>query len=318
MNLLPEASAGASQVDWLLASLLAISIAVMALVFSLMLFYVVRYRHDSKIDRGALAQKTWRIETVWTIATLIAFFGLFIWGANMFANEARPHANALTINVIGKQWMWKVEYPAGQREINALHLPVDRDVELLLTSEDVIHDFGLPEFRVKHDVLPGRYEALWLHPTRIGRYHLFCDQFCGTDHASMIGTVFVMSAPGIHQRWLVQYHNSEDMVAQGDALFVRYGCSGCHHTEHSGGGGTERAPSLSGVYMSPVPLSDGSTVIGDDRYLRDSILHPNEQVVASYAPVMPSYDKVIGEEDLMKIIAYIQSLAPRVSQARQP
>ncbi len=314
MNLLPQASFNAAETDWLIGSLLAISLAVLALVFGLIWVYVGRYRHDSPIDRGGMEQKTWRIETAWTAATLAAFFGLFIWGANLFVRIYRPARDPLTITVIGKQWMWKVEHPGGQKEINQIHIPVDRDVQLLLTSEDVIHDLGLPDFRVKRDVLPNRYEALPLRASETGTFHLFCDQFCGTDHASMIGTVTVMTAPD-YQQWLERNGTSEDLVAEGQALFIRNGCGGCHQNGLSGGAGTVRAPSLNGLYMSPVPLADGSAVIADDRYIHDSIIYPREQVVASYDPVMPSFDKVIPEEDLVKIIAYIKSLAPRVTQA---
>ncbi len=312
MNLLPEASENASEVDWLIASLLGISLAVMALVLGLMLLYIVRYRHGSKLDRGALGQKTWRIEAGWTAATLVAFFGLFVWGADLFVRIAQPHPNPLTITVIGKQWMWKVEYPGGQKEINRLHLPLGRNVQLLLTSEDVIHDFGLPAFRVKRDVLPGRYESLWLTPNRAGTYRLFCDQFCGTDHASMIGEVTVMTQPD-YQQWLEQTPTSQGLVAQGQALFISNGCSGCHRAGLSGGGGSVRAPVLNGLYMSPVPLSSGTTTIADDRYLHDAIVTPQQQIVARYAPVMPAFAGVIGEEDLLKIIAYIKSLAPQRS-----
>ena len=313
MGFLPQASSQAVETDWLIGSLFGISLLVLALVFGLMWVYMIRYRHDSPLDRGSMAQKTWRIEVGWTVATMVAFFGLFIWGANLFVRTYQPKDNPLTINVIGKQWMWKVEYPGGQKEINELHIPTGRNVQLILTSEDVIHDFGLPAFRLKRDVLPGRYEALWLNAERVGTYHLFCDQFCGTDHASMIGTVTVMSGPD-YEAWLGRSGTSQGLVAEGHALFIRNGCSGCHQAGLSGGGGTVRAPSLNGLYMNPVPLSDGTTVIADDKYIHDSIVYPKQQVVASYDPVMPSFNGVIGEEDLVKIIAYIKSLAPRVVQ----
>ena len=313
MMLIPAASALARETDWLLISLFGISMLVLALVFGLLFVYMVRYRHDSPLDRGNQAKKTWRIEVAWTGATLLAFFGLFIWGANLFVRDYQPHDRPLTINVIGKQWMWKTEYPGGQREINRLHIPVGRNIQLLLTSEDVIHDFGLPAFRIKRDVLPGRYEALWLRADRPGDYHLFCDQFCGTDHAAMIGVVTVMQAPD-YQQWLEQNGTSSGLVAEGHALFIRNGCDGCHQNGLSGGGGTVRAPSLNGLYMSPVPLSDRTVVIADDRYIHDSIIYPEAQIVASYEPRMPSFNHVIGEEDLVRIIAYIKSLAPRVVQ----
>lgn len=308
--LLPQASAHAVEVDAQLATLLMASVAVLALVFGLMFLYVVRYRADSNVNRGALAKKTWRIEIAWTAATLVIFFGLFLWGADLYVRLFRPpYRDALKIAVIGKQWMWKIEHPEGQREINSLHIPVNRSVELLMTSEDVIHDFDLPAFRIKRDVLPGRYETLWFKPDKVGSYHLFCSQFCGTDHASMGGQIVVLSAED-YQKWLSATGSGETLAAAGQALFIRYGCSGCHQAEGRGGNGTVRAPTLNGVYGSPVPLSDGTIVIADDRYIRDSILMPKSQLVASYEPVMPSFAGVLNEEDLVKLIAYIKSLAP--------
>lgn len=290
--------------DYLLLGLVLVSIAVLALVFGLMLLYVVRYRHNSPIKRGEVAEKSFRFEISWTIATLVVFFGLFIWGSFIYVAEFQPPKSALKIYVVAKQWMWKVEHPGGQREIDALHVPVNKPVELIMTSQDVIHDFFVPAFRIKRDVLPGQYETLWFNARKTGAYQLFCAQFCGASHAAMIGTVYVMSAPD-YANWLARNGASSTLVAQGRALFVRYGCDGCH-----GGRGTVRAPPLDGLFGSPVPLSDGTTVIADEAYIRDSILQPDKQVVASYAPVMPSFSGVIGEDDLVKLIAYVESLAP--------
>lgn len=313
---LPAASANAPEVDYLLLALLVISGAVLALVFGLMLFYMVKYRASSGIDRGAVAQKTWRIETAWTVATLVIFFGLFVWGADLYVRLFQPPAGALKIYVIAKQWMWKVEHIGGQREIDAVHLPIGRPIELVMTSEDVIHDFSVPAFRIKHDVLPGRYETLWFTAERPGTYHLFCTQLCGTGHANMVGEIVAMPAPD-YQKWLEQNGASETLAAAGKTLFMRYGCSGCHGGNGAGGSqaaSTARAPPLAGLYGSPVPLSDGTVVTADDRYIRDSILTPKMQVVASYAPVMPSFAGQVGEEDLLKLIAYIKSLAPERPQ----
>jgi cytochrome c oxidase subunit 2 len=315
MGLLPQPSAVSVEVDWLIGSLLGISLLVLGLVFGLMWLFIVRYRLDDKRDRGNGETKTWRIEVAWTAATLVAFFGLFIWSAELFVRIHEPKPDPLTINVIGKQWMWKIEYPGGQREINALHIPVDRNVQLLLTSEDVIHDFGLPDFRIKRDVLPNRLDAIWLNAERPGTYRLFCNQFCGTDHAAMVGSVIVME-PDAYARWLESNGTSQDLVADGHALFIRYGCDGCHQNGLSGGGGTVRAPSLNGLFMSPVPLEDGQVVIADDRYLYDSIVFPQAQVVASYQPLMPSFARVIPEADLLRIVAYIKSLGSQVRADR--
>jgi cytochrome c oxidase subunit II len=238
------------------------------------------------------------------------FFGLFIWGANLFVRLQQAPTNALRVYAIGKQWMWKIEHAGGQREINTLHVPVNTPIEVLLTSEDVIHDFFVPAFRIKRDVLPDRYDSVWFTATKTGTYHLFCSQFCGTLHASMIGQVIVMPAQD-YQRWLQQNGTSESLVAQGQTLFMRFGCSGCHGSNGAGGpqsGSLVRAPPLAGLYGSPVTLTDGRVEIADDRYIRDCILLPETERVASYPPVMPSFAGQISEDDLLKIIAYIKSL----------
>jgi len=315
--LLPAASTNAVEVDTLLWALFGVTVLVLALVFGLMLTYVVRYRHTSAEDRGKPGEKTWRFEIAWTGATLVLFFGLFVWGANLYVRQFQPPANSLRIAVVGKQWMWKAEHPGGQREINALHVPAGRAVELLMTSEDVIHDFAIPAFRIKHDVLPGRYESLWFTATEVGTYHLFCTQFCGMDHSSMGGEVVVLSQPD-YEHWLADNAASVSLVAQGRALFTRYGCSGCHQAEGRGqaaaadrtqGYSSVRAPPLDGVYGHPVPLNDGRVVVADDRYVRDSILMPARDIVAGYENRMPNFTGVVTEADLFRLVAYIKSLA---------
>ena len=312
MNLwLPAASTNSAEVDHLLWALLSISLAVLALVFGLMFRYIVKYRAGSPLDRGVVAQKTWRLETAWTAATLLVFFGLFIWGANLYLRLSQPPRDALQIYVVAKQWMWKVEHVGGQRELNALHVPTGRPIELVMTSEDVIHDFSVPAFRLKHDVLPDRYETLWFTASRPGTYSLYCTQFCGLDHSKMGGVVVVMQPPEF-QSWLAQNGVDQTLAAQGQVLFMRYGCGGCHGGNGAGGSdaqSTVRAPSLQGLYGAPVPLSDGTIVVADDRYIHDSIVQPQGQIVAGYAPIMPSFAGQIGEEDLLKLIAYIKSLA---------
>lgn len=289
--------------DWLLLGLLLVSAAVLGLVFGLMLYYLVRYRYNSPVNRGNIQERSFRFEMSWTAATLVVFFGLFIWGSFIYVDDFQPPKNALKIYVVAKQWMWKVEHPGGQREIDALHVPVNKSIELVMTSQDVIHDFFVPAFRLKRDVLPGQYETLWFKARKTGTYQLFCAQFCGTSHAAMIGDVYVLSDPD-YAKWLASNGTSDTLIAQGHALFIRDGCDGCH-----AGRGTVRAPSLSGLYRSPVPLSDGTTVIADEAYIRDSILYPRKQIVASYDPIMPAFAGVIGEDDLVKLVAYVESLA---------
>lgn len=309
MNLtLPQATIDAREVDALILALTVVSLAVLALVFGLVARYMVKYRADSPIDRGRPPQKTWRLEISWTVATLVVFFGLFIWGADLYVRLFQPPANALQIYVVGKQWMWKVEHPGGQREINALHIPVGQPVELVMTSEDVIHDFSVPAFRIKHDVLPGRYETLWFRVEKAGVYQLFCTQLCGEGHASMIGEIVAMT-PENYERWLGGNARGETLAEGGAAAFERYGCAGCHGDEGVGGIG----PALAGLYGSEVKLTGGAILKADDAFLRDCIMTPQKARVAGYPEIMPSFAGQIDEEHLLKLIAYIKSLQRKTS-----
>jgi cytochrome c oxidase subunit 2 len=309
---LPAASTHAGETDHLLWALLLLSLAVLALVFGLMLRYIVKYRASSALDRGTIAKKTWTFETAWTAGTLAIFFGLFVWGADLYVRLFQPPRDALKIYVVAKQWMWKIEHEGGQHEINALHVPQGRPIELVMTSEDVIHDFSVPAFRIKHDVLPGRYETLWFTATTPGTYHLFCTQFCGLDHSKMVGEIVVLP-PAHFGAWLAANQGAGTLATEGKVLYMRYGCSGCHGGNGADGNESEssvRAPSLKGLFGSPVPLSNGMVVVADERYLHDSILLPDQQVVAGYEPIMPSFAGQLGEDDLVKLIAYLKSLAP--------
>jgi cytochrome c oxidase subunit II len=303
---LPAGSEMAGEVDHLLWALFGISVAVMGLVFFLLLRYVTIYRADSPRDRGGDDGKSWRFEVGWTSATLLVFLALFVWGANLYVRMFDPPTDALKIYVIGKQWMWKVEHDGGQREINTLHVPTGRSVQLVMTSEDVIHDFSIPAFRIKHDVLPARYETLTFTARLPGTYPLYCTQFCGLDHARMTGNVVVMP-PEEFAAWLGANATAGDLVSEGRAIYLRNGCSGCH--SHGGETPTVRAPPLEGLYGHPVPLESGQVVTADARYLHDSIITPNTQVVAGYAAQMPSYQGQLSEEEILKLVAYIESLA---------
>ena len=305
----PTASGYASQINVLFGALLIVGALTAGLVFFLMLFFANKYRHGSNADRSGTTKKTWRFEVSWTAATLLIFVGLAVWGADIYLHLYNPPANAVQIFVVGKQWMWKAQHPGGQREINELHVPVGQPIRLVLASQDVIHSFFIPALRIKQDVVPGRYETMWFRADKVGRYHLFCAEYCGTDHAHMGGWITVME-PRDFGRWLQAQGGEETLAAQGKDLFRRYGCSGCHEA-----GGTVRAPRLEGVFGSPVPLSDGSVVIADERYVRDSILDPKAQVAAGYAPVMPTFAGQIGEDDLAKLVAYVESIGPE--QARR-
>ncbi|MGC1862952.1 MAG: cytochrome c oxidase subunit II [Methylocystis sp.] len=305
----------AAEVDYLIFALVVGSCAILALVFGSIILYAIRYRAGSKVARYGSSEKSWRLEVTWTSVTLLVFFGLFIWGADLYVRLFQPPPNALKIYVIAKQWMWKIEHHGGQREINALHVPIGQPIQLLMTSEDVIHDFSVPAFRIKHDVLPGRYETLWFQVKIAGVYRLFCTQFCGADHAKMTGEVVAMELPE-YEQWLEQNSASESMAKQGGILFMRYGCSGCHGGNGIGGAqaaSAAQAPPLTGLYGGPVPLEDGTIVTADESYIRDCILLPEKRRVAGYPPIMPSFAGQVSEEDVLKLVAYIKSLA---SEAR--
>jgi cytochrome c oxidase subunit 2 len=282
---------------------------IMAMVVGMMVTFCIRYRNGSAASRAGLAQKTWHFEIGWTTATLVAFLVLFVWGASIYIWLYKSPPGDIEIYVVAKQWMWKIQHPGGQREIDALHVPVDKTIRLVMASQDVIHSFFVPAFRIKHDVVPGTYETLWFKATEPGTYKLECTQYCGLQHATMKGEVVVMTPPD-YAGWLSAQGVNQSLAQQGEALFREHGCSGCH-----GLNSTVHAPTLDGLYGSLVHLQDGSVRRADERYIRDCILAPRTFTVAGYPPVMPDFSGQIGEDDLMKLVAYIQSIgSQRVSQ----
>ena len=292
-------------VDNLLIAEIAISALTVLAVSAMMVTFCIRYRRGSLASRANLMQKTWRVEIGWTIATLIGFLALFVWGAAIYTWLFRSPPGEIEIFVVGKQWMWKVQHPGGQREINTLHVPAGKTIRLVFASEDVVHSFFIPAFRIKHDVVPGAYETLWFKGTKPGVYRLECTQYCGDQHATMTGEVVVMTPPD-YANWLTDQGVSRSLAEQGEALFRAYGCSGCH-----GPNSTVHAPPLEGLYGNLVHLQDGTVRRADEAYLRDCILTPRTFTVAGYPPVMPDFSGQISEDDLAKIVAYIQSLAYR-------
>jgi cytochrome c oxidase subunit II len=303
--LFPEvASTIAGKVDGLYFFLVGVSLFFFALVCLLMLVFAIRYRRRSEADRPKEVHGSLSLELLWTIIPFGLSMVMFGWGAVVYFDMYTPPPGAMNIYVVGKQWMWKVQHPEGNREINELHVPVGTPVRLIMTSEDVIHSFYVPAFRVKMDVLPGRYTSVWFEATKPGKYHLFCAEYCGTKHSEMIGSVYVME-PGDYQEWLDRGAAVAQSMAQaGEQLYTQFGCGTCHE-QVSGA----RGPSLHGLYNRSVELMTGETVTADDTYLRRSILEPSAELVAGYAPLMPTYRGQVGEEDILKIIAYIKSLS---------
>ncbi|HKU16069.1 MAG TPA: cytochrome c oxidase subunit II [Steroidobacteraceae bacterium] len=300
-SVLHSASSLGRTVDALFLSLLGITGVVAIAVATLIVFFAVRYRAGSKADRSNPPVRARWIEICWTVTPLAIFIGLFVWSSLVFSDFYRPPADAMRIHVLARQWMWKLEHDNGRREINELHVPAGQPVELIMTSQDVIHSFFVPAFRVKQDVLPGRYTSLWFTATRAGRFNLFCAEYCGTDHSNMHGSVVVMQ-PADFAAWLAATPGDQDLASRGFEIYRRAGCSGCHEATS-----TVHAPSLVGLFGRTVQLSGGGSLVADDNYIRDSILLPDKHVAAGFAPVMPSYQGQLDEEDIRALIAYIAS-----------
>jgi cytochrome c oxidase subunit 2 len=297
-----EASNFAGSVDVLFGFVLVTCLFFAVLITLLTIYAAFKYRRASPKQVGADIHGNLALEIGWTVIPLIIALGMFAWGAVVYVNYRTDPKDTLDVYVIGKQWMWRLEQPNGKREINELHVPVNRNIKLILGSEDVIHDFYVPAFRVKMDVVPGRYNTMWFRPTKIGRYHFFCSQYCGTNHAVMGGWVTVMD-PADYAAWLSDESGEVNPVSAGEKLFSQLACNTCHLAN-----GTGRAPSLNGVYGAKVLLADGSIVTADDAYIRESILQPKAKIVAGYQPVMPTFQGLVSEEQILNLTAYIKSL----------
>jgi cytochrome c oxidase subunit 2 len=286
------------EVDRLFWFLTLVSAGITGLLCFLVAYYSIRYRRRTEDEVPAEPETHRLLEVGWSLALLAIFMVIFGWGTVVYVRMKKPAEHALEISVIGKQWMWKTQHPGGQREINGLHVPVGVPVKLVMTSQDVIHSFGVPAFRIKQDVLPGSYSTQWFTATRVGTYHLFCQEYCGTNHSSMRGFVYVME-PKDYAAWLAGVSVDEAPAAVGARLFRSYGCAQCHG---------QVAPTLAGLYGREQRLRDGTTVIADEAYIRESILNPSAKVVAGYAPSMPSYRGQLTEEQVSALTAYIRSL----------
>jgi len=300
---LERASTAASSVDHLFYFLLAVSAFFLTLIFALLFYFAIRFRRRHP---GQLAEKInepLALEITWIVIPFLITVVMFVWGAKLYSDQSRPPANAEEIFVVGKQWMWKLQHQEGNREINELHIPIGRPIKLVMTSEDVIHDFFVPAFRVKKDVLPGRYTSIWFEANKTGTYHFFCSQYCGTDHARMTGWVTVME-PADYERWLNEGVPRETMVTSGERLFHRLGCSSCHQSADTG-----RGPALTGIFGKTRVLQDGRTAVADEAYLRESIINPRARMIAGYQSVMPTFQGQLSEEQLLQLIAYVKSLA---------
>jgi cytochrome c oxidase subunit II len=302
-----EASTAAPQVDELMAYVLLIAASFIALVGGLICYFALRYHHSRRADRSQPVFSSLPLELTWSGIPLLLCLTIFAWGAKLFIAMRQPPPDALEVYVVGKQWMWEVQHAEGRRELNELHVPVGRPVKLVMTSADVIHSFFVPAFRVKQDVVPGLYTTEWFEATTPGRYHLYCAQYCGTEHSAMGGWITAQS-PGDYQRWLAGEDgpgaaHDVTMAEAGSKLFHHLACASCHRE-----GGTGTAPALAGVYMRTVELEGGGTAVADEAYLRESIVRPNAKIVKGWTPRMPTYEGEVDEIQLQQLIVYLKSL----------
>ena len=306
LPLFPEqASTFAPDVDHLLYFLMAVAVFFTVVIFGAIFYFAIRYRRRSEQELPRHVHTGLALEIVWSVIPFGLTMIMFTWGAAIFFRESRPPDDALSIYVVGKQWMWKMQHMEGQREINELHVPLGRAIKLTMTSEDVIHSFFVPAFRTKQDVVPGRYSTTWWQPTKAGKYHLFCAEYCGTKHSGMIGWIYVME-PQDYQKWLSGGVGTGSLADNGQKLFQDLACSNCHKPDGSG-----RCPTLVGLYGKNVQLADGRTVKVDEAYIRESILQPAAKVVAGYQPVMPTFQGLVTEEGVLSLIEYVKSLGPQ-------
>ncbi len=299
----PErASTLAGEVDALYVFLISISIFFGLLIAALVTAFALRFKRRSDAERPAAIHGSIPLELAWTLIPLALVTVVFFWSADLYFRLARVPRNAVEVKVVGKRWMWKLQHLTGQREINELHVPVGVPIKLTLTSEDVIHSFYVPAFRIKKDAVPGRYNTAWFEATRPGRYHLFCAEYCGTKHSTMIGSIVVME-PAAFQAWLAGGAQGQPLHTAGEKLFRELACVTCHR-----GDSGARGPDLTGLFGSQVRLVGGATTLADETYLRESIVAPAARVVEGYQPIMPTFQGLVSEEQLLQLVAYIQSL----------
>lgn len=297
------ASAYATEVDLLIWIFTAVVLLLTVPIFCTLVYFSFKYhRARTQVDRAHPVERNVKLELTWIVIPFLLTMVFFVWAGSLYYRLHQAPESGLEIGAIGKQWMWKFQHPGGQWEINTLHVPVGEPVRITAISQDVIHALYVPALRIKVDVLPGRYRTLWFDASRTGVYRLLCSEFCGTEHARMGGMIHIME-PNEYQRWLESASTDLSLAAAGERLFRSYGCSGCHGAEAA-----QRAPKLEGIYGNVVPLADGTTVIADEQYIRDSILLPKAAVAAGYKPIMPSFEGQIPEENILMLTAYIKSL----------
>ena len=304
ISFIPESASTMSwKVDALYFYLSGVTVFFTLLISSILVFFVIRYRRRTPYEIPRPIAGSHKLETLWTVIPFVIAMTMFAWGASVYFEQYSPPKNAIEIYVVGKQWMWKIQHSTGQREINELHIPVGRKVKLIMTTEDVIHDFFVPAFRIKADVVPGRYTSEWFEATKPGTYHLFCAEYCGMNHSGMIGSVIVME-PREFDNWLSGNAGNQTPAVAGQQLYQSLGCVSCHGANGEGG----RGPTLAGLFGRQTLLSTGQTVRADEAYIRESIINPQAKLVAGFGPIMPTFQGQVSEDQLVQLLAFIKSL----------
>ena len=298
----PAASTEAAKVDSLFYFMVALCGSVALIIAVLVVYFAVKYRRRTHPQIALTGRFSRLLEIGWTVVPLAIFIFIFYWGAELYFSQSRAPEGSLEIDVVGKQWMWKFQHPEGQREINTLHVPLGRPVKLTVASQDVIHSFFVPAFRIHLDAVPGRYRTIWFQPTQVGTFHLFCSQYCGTQHSGLVGEIVVMP-PDEYARWLTSSPEGS-IASEGEKLFRQLSCNACHT-----GDASARAPFLGDLYGQTVSLQSGYTVRADENYIRESIVDPQSKIVAGYKPIMPTFQGRIDEEQMMQLVAFIKSLS---------
>lgn len=303
LQLFPEAASSvAGRVDAIFWFMTGMTVIFSVLIALAIVFFGIRYRQGSKVLRTPYVPPLW-LELSWIIVPVPILLFIFVWSSELFLEMQRPPADSMEIRVVARQWMWKLQHPSGRREIDELHVPTGRPIRLTMISDDVIHSFFVPAFRMKQDVLPNRYTTTWFQAETPGTYHLFCAEYCGTNHSRMKGKVIVQT-PSEYQAWLAGRSSDASPAVTGAALFEKFRCAGCHMSQT----GENRAPPLGGIAGREVRLQDGRTVVADDTYLRESILRPSARIVAGFTPLMPTYEGQLNEEEVSDLLAYIKGL----------
>jgi cytochrome c oxidase subunit 2 len=300
---MPEQASNFSQeVDLLYVALIALTLFFTVAVAAIAAYFMVKYRRRRADEIPENIHGAMVLEVTWTVIPFIISVGIFVWGVKLYYEMYTPPKDAMEVFVTGKQWMWRAQHPDGRREINELHVPLGRRVKLTMTSEDVLHSYYIPAFRTKTDVVPGRYTVTWFEPTKPGSYHLFCAEYCGTQHSGMVGTVYVLDKAE-YQAWLAGTSGGITPAQAGRKLFETMGCTNCHKDDNSG-----RGPSLVGVYGSQQKMNNGQMVLADDTYVRESVLNPQAKIVAGYPLLMSTYQGLLTEEQIAQLIAYLKSI----------